>query len=95
MHKGSLLHLLDLEPEKELQFSHHRHLEFFSHVHIHLNIRISSPRLRRKRVLSTLPISNPLLNKNPLILPYHALGAYFSPYKAFISLNTRWGNSTL
>jgi hypothetical protein len=32
MHKGSLLHLLDLNPEKELQFSHRRHLEFCAHV---------------------------------------------------------------
>jgi hypothetical protein len=24
--------LLDLKPEKELQFSHHRHLEFFAHI---------------------------------------------------------------
>jgi hypothetical protein len=43
--------------------------------------------------LSTLHISNSLLNKNPLNLPYHALGACFSPYKAFLSLYTRWGNS--
>jgi hypothetical protein len=32
MHNSSLLCLLDLKPEKELQFSHHRHLEFFAHV---------------------------------------------------------------
>jgi hypothetical protein len=32
MHKGSLVRLLDLKLEKELQFSHHRHLEFFAHV---------------------------------------------------------------
>jgi hypothetical protein len=32
MYKGSLLRLLDLKPEKELQFSHHRHLEFFAHI---------------------------------------------------------------
>jgi hypothetical protein len=31
-HKGSLLRLLDLKPEKELQFSHHRHLKFFAHI---------------------------------------------------------------
>jgi hypothetical protein len=36
-----------------------------------------------------------LLNKNPLNPPYHALGACFSPNKAFLSLYTRWGNSTL
>jgi hypothetical protein len=32
MHKHSLLRLLDLKPEKELQFSHHRHLKFFAHI---------------------------------------------------------------
>jgi uncharacterized protein involved in tolerance to divalent cations len=42
-----------------------------------------------------LPISNPLLNKNPLNLLYHALGACFSPYKAFLSLYAQWGNSIL
>jgi hypothetical protein len=32
MHKGCLLRLLHLKPEKELQSSHHRQLEFFAHV---------------------------------------------------------------
>jgi hypothetical protein len=32
MYKGSLLRLLDLKPEKELLFSHHRRLEFFTHI---------------------------------------------------------------
>jgi hypothetical protein len=32
VYKGSFLRLLDLKPEKELQFSHHRHLEFFAHI---------------------------------------------------------------
>jgi hypothetical protein len=32
MYKGSLLRLLVLKPEKELQFSHHRHLELVSHI---------------------------------------------------------------
>jgi hypothetical protein len=32
MHKGSLIHLLVLKPKNEVQFSHHRHLEFFAHV---------------------------------------------------------------
>jgi hypothetical protein len=32
MYKVSLLRLLDLKTEKELQFSHHRHLEFFAHI---------------------------------------------------------------
>jgi hypothetical protein len=112
MHKGSLLRLLDLKPEKELQFSYHRHIKLFAHVlckprnqrvrravkdniiHVWI-IRKSSPCLRWKRVLSTLPISNPLLNKNPLNLPYDTLGACFSPYNVFLSLYTRWGNSTL
>jgi hypothetical protein len=51
--------------------------------------------MRRKRVLSTLPISNPLLNKNPLKQPYQAQGGCFSPYNAFLSLYTLWGNSVL
>jgi hypothetical protein len=32
MHKVSLLRLLDLKLEKELQLSHHRHLKFFAHI---------------------------------------------------------------
>jgi hypothetical protein len=32
VHKSSLLCLLDLKLEKDLQLSHHRHLEFFAHV---------------------------------------------------------------
>jgi hypothetical protein len=32
MHKGSLLCLLDLKPEKELQLSQHIHLELFAHI---------------------------------------------------------------
>jgi hypothetical protein len=32
MYKNSLLHLLDLKPEKELQLSYHRHLQFFAHI---------------------------------------------------------------
>jgi hypothetical protein len=32
MYEGSLLRLLNLKPEKELQFSHHRHLKFFAHI---------------------------------------------------------------
>jgi hypothetical protein len=36
MHKGSLLRLLDLKPEKELQLSHHGHFEMFAHIHANL-----------------------------------------------------------
>jgi hypothetical protein len=31
-HKGSLLRLLDLKLEKELQLSDHGHFEFFAHI---------------------------------------------------------------
>jgi hypothetical protein len=65
-------------------------------IHVHLKtIRISSPCQRRKRVISTLPISKPLLNKNPHKQPYQAWGACFSPYNAFLSLYTLWENSAL
>jgi hypothetical protein len=53
-------------------------------------IRISSPCLKRKKILSTLPISNSLLNKNPLKRPYQARGACLRPYNAFLSLYTMW-----
>jgi hypothetical protein len=33
-----------------------------------------------------------LLNKNPLNLPYHAWGACFNPYKAFLYLCTQCGS---
>jgi hypothetical protein len=32
MHKGSLLCLLDLKSEKELQLSHHGHFELFAYI---------------------------------------------------------------
>jgi hypothetical protein len=54
-------------------------------------IRISLPCLRRNKVRSTLPISNPLSNRNPLNHLYQALGACFNPYNAFLNLYTWWG----
>jgi hypothetical protein len=113
MHKCSLLNLLDLKLEIELQFSHHRHLRFFAHVLCKpcnqrvrqlpktissmytWIIRISSLCLRRNKVLSTLPISNPLLNRNPFNLPHHARGGCFGPCKVFLTVYTQCGNSTL
>jgi hypothetical protein len=58
-------------------------------------ITISMPCLSKNKVRSTFPISKPLLNKNPLNLPYQALGAYFNPYSAFLNLYTRWGYFSL
>jgi hypothetical protein len=42
--------------------------------------------LEEKKIFSTLPISNPLLNKNPLNLPYHALevvSAHTRPFTTY------------
>jgi hypothetical protein len=40
-------------------------------------------------------LENPLSNRNPLNLPYQALGACFNPYNTFLNLYTRWGYFSL
>jgi hypothetical protein len=47
-----------------------------------------------KQGLIDLP-PKPLSNRNPLNLPYQALGACFNPYNAFLNLYTQWGQFSL
>jgi hypothetical protein len=48
----------------------------------------SLPNLQTQEVKSASLLVNPILYRYPSILEYHALGAYLSPYKAFLSLHT-------
>jgi len=45
------------------------------------------------KVVSIFPLVNHFSKRNPLSLSYHALGAYFKPYKALVNLKTLFGNS--
>jgi hypothetical protein len=60
MYKGPLLRLLDLKPEKELQFSHHRHLKLFAHI-------LCKPRNQRVRRAAKDNIIHVYLNNYDII----------------------------
>ena len=95
LHKSSILHLLDLKFEEELQLTHHGHLKSLCHdpTKFLTKSMISTTKyyvidiyLSHKdtftnfvRVGSALPISKPCLSKNSLRHSYHALGACLSP----------------
>ena len=47
------------------------------------------------KVVSTFPLIKPFLIRKELSLSYDALRACFKPYRAFESLKTWWGRSSL